>query len=236
MRAILSISILSLISAPSFAADIIFDPDPVPPIVSLPEGPFTWSGRYVGVDLGFGRGKVKESFVTENIPESIFNIRQTEGAFGGVYARFGRQARKLYFGFEGDIQYAGIKGTHADDGGPVAEFTTQWLGSTRLRAGYAMNDMFGQDMGHLLPYVTGGLAFGSFKATVTDNGNEWVGERGDTGYTLGGGFDYAINRNTIAKLEYQYLDFGNRSFSDETDYARVRVKGHTLRAGVAYKF
>ncbi|NGR07228.1 porin family protein [bacterium SGD-2] len=149
MRAILSISILSLISAPSFAADIIFDPDPVPPIVSLPEGPFTWSGRYVGVDLGFGRGKVKESFVTENIPESIFNIRQTEGAFGG---------------------------------------------------------------------------------------NEWVGERGDTGYTLGGGFDYAINRNTIAKLEYQYLDFGNRSFSDETDYARVRVKGHTLRAGVAYKF
>ena len=70
MRAILSISILSLISAPSFAADIIFDPDPVPPIVSLPEGPFTWSGRYVGVDLGFGRGKVKESFVTENIPKA----------------------------------------------------------------------------------------------------------------------------------------------------------------------
>lgn len=237
MRAILSISFLALFSAPSFAADIIFDPDPAPPMaVSLPEAPFSWSGRYIGVDLGYGRSKVKENHVTAGIPSDLFNIKQGEGAFGGIYTGFGRQARNFYFGFEGDVQYAALKGKYTNAAGVIGEFTPTWLGSTRLRAGYSIDNLFGQDLGHIMPYVTGGLAFGGFKAKVTNGANEWIGKRADTGYTIGGGVDYAISNNTIAKLEYQYMDFGNRSFSDETDYARLRLKAHTIRAGVAYKF
>lgn len=237
MRAITAISVLAFSCAPSLAADIIFDPDPVPPMaVSLPEAPFTWSGRYIGVDLGFGRGKITQSENTEGIPSDIFNIKQTEGGFGGVYMGFGRQARSLYFGLEGDVQYAAFKGKRALETGEVGEFTPTWLGSTRLRLGYGMNNLFGQDLGHIMPYVTGGLAFGGFKAKVTDGPAEWIGKRSDAGYTIGGGVDYAISHNTVAKLEYQYMDFGKRTFSDESDYARLRLKAHTIRAGVAYKF
>lgn len=236
MRAILSISFLAVLSAPSIAADIIFDPEPVPPMVALPEAPFSWSGRYIGIDLGYGRSKVKQDFGTAGIPTDIFNIKEGEGAFGGIYAGFGRQARNLYFGLEGDLQYASIKGKHTDVSGAVAEFTPTWLGSTRLRAGYAINNFLGQDMGHLLPYLTGGLAFGGFKATKSHLGAEWSATRSDIGYTIGAGIDYAINTNTIAKLEYQYMDFGHRVISDETDYVRLRMKAHTIRAGVAYKF
>jgi len=236
MRAIFSISFLALLSAPSIAADIIFDPDPAPPMIALPEAPFSWSGRYIGIDLGYGRSKVKEDYATAGVPTDIFNIKQGEGAFGGVYAGFGRQARNLYFGFEADVQYASIKGTHTNAAGTVAEFTPTWLGSTRLRAGYAINNFLGQDMGHLLPYLTGGLAFGGFKATTKNAGAEWSASRPDTGYTLGAGIDYAINHNTIAKLEYQYMDFGKRTFSEDADYVRLRLKAHTIRAGVAYKF
>jgi len=237
MRAILSLSFLALVSAPSFAADIIFDPDPVPPMVALPEAPFSWSGRYIGIDLGYGKSKVKQEYATTTTATDLFNIKQGEGAFGGVYAGFGRQARNLYFGFEGDVQYASIKGKSTNVAGTTGEFTPTWLGSTRLRAGYAINNFLGQDMGHLLPYLTGGLAFGGFKATTkTSAGAEWSASRPDTGYTMGAGIDYAINNNTIAKLEYQYMDFGKRTFSDETDYVRLRMKAHTIRAGVAYKF
>jgi len=237
MRAILSMPLLALFSAPSFAADIIFDPDPVPPmVIALPEAPFTWSGRYIGVDLGYGRSKIKEDHVTAGIPTDLFNIKQGEGAFGGIYAGFGRQARNLYFGFEGDLQYAALQGKYTSPTGMTGEFSPSWLGSTRLRAGYSINNMFGQDFGHILPYVTGGLAFGGFKAKIVNRAHEWIGERADAGYTVGAGVDYAISHNTIAKLEYQYMDFGNRTFSDETAYARLRFKAHTLRAGVAYKF
>lgn len=237
MRAILSIALLPVFCAPSFAADIIFDSDPVPPMaVSLPDAPFTWSGRYIGVDLGYGRSKMKEHHTTSGLPTDLFNIKQGEGAFGGVYAGFGKQVRNFYVGFEGDMQYASIKGKYAGPTGAIGEFSPNWLGSTRLRAGYAMNNVLGQGVGHLMPYVTGGLAFGGFKAKVTDGAREWIGERSDTGYTVGGGVDYAISNNTIAKLEYQYMDFGNRTFSDETDYAKLRFKAHTVRAGVAYKF
>ena len=237
MRAILSISLLPVFCAPSFAADIIFDPDPVPPMaISLPDAPFTWSGRYIGIDLGYGRSAMKEDMTTEGLPSDLFNIKQGEGAFGGIYAGFGKQARKIYFGLEGDIQYAALKGKSTGEGEVTAEFSPTWLGSTRLRVGYAMDNIVGLNIGGFLPYVTGGLAFGGFKAKVMEGENEWIGTRSGLGYSVGGGIDYAINNNTIAKLEYQYLGFGNRSYADETDYARVKFKAHTLRAGVAYKF
>lgn len=236
MRALLPISFLVVLSAPSNAADIIFDPEPVPPMLALPEAPFSWSGRYIGIDLGYGQSKVKQGYSTDGVPTDLFNIKEGEGAFGGIYAGFGRQARNLYFGFEGDLQYAAIKARRANPAGVEAEFTPTWLGSTRLRAGYAINSFLGQDTGHLLPYVTGGLAFGGFKATKTESGTEWTASRADTGYTLGAGIDYAINHNTIAKLEYQYMDFGNRTFSEDVDLVRLRMKAHTIRAGVAYKF
>jgi outer membrane immunogenic protein len=121
-------------------------------------------------------------------------------------------------------------------GGATAEFGPNMLGSARLRAGYAINSMFGQDLGHIMPYVTGGLGFGHFTAKFKNDAYEWTGKRLDTGYTIGGGVDYAINKNTIAKLEYQYMDFGKRTFSNESDYANLRLKAHTIRAGVAYKF
>lgn len=238
MRAIISISILSLLSAPSFAADILFDPDPVPPIAtSLPEAPFTWSGRYIGVDIGYGRSNITENSSTAGIPSDAFNIKQGEGAFGGVYMGFGRQARHIYFGLETDIQYSAMKGKNKKIAtGGTAEFGPDMLGSTRLRAGYAINNMFGQDLGHIMPYVTGGLAYGHFKAKFKNGPYEWEGKRLDSGYTIGGGLDYAINLNTIAKLEYQYMDFGDRTFSNNSDFTNLRLKAHTIRAGVAYKF
>lgn len=237
MRAILTIPLLTLLSAPSIAADIIFDPDPMPPLTApIMEGPFTWSGRYIGVDIGYGTGKVNQNFATDGIPSDVFNIKQSEGAFGGVFMGFGRQARNIYFGLESDVQYSAIEGKYSSPSGATAKFSPGMLGSARLRAGYAMNNLFGQDLGHVLPYVTGGLAFGHFKAQIKDGNSEWTGKRGDTGYTVGGGVDYAINHNTIAKLEYQYMNFGDRTFSDDLNYTTLKFKTHTIRAGVAYKF
>ncbi len=78
-------------------------------------------------------------------------------------------------GLEGDIEYADLDGDTdiVDDGGGVVgrhKAEVDWLGSLRLRAGYASN--------HALFYATGGLAAGGAKLIADDAaGSELVDEK-----------------------------------------------------------
>ena len=60
-----------------------------------------------------------------------------------------------------------------------------------------------------------------------------------TGWTAGGGLDYAITENVFARIEYRYTSLSTAGFvSVATDSAEAsnRVPINDLRAGIAYKF
>ena len=72
-------------------------------------------------------------------------------------ATTGRSAQ-VVFGLEGDLDWSNIKGSTASAVcvGGICETRNNWLGTTRGRVGYAF--------GRLMPYVTGGAAFGDVKS------------------------------------------------------------------------
>ena len=107
---------------------------------------------------------------------------------------------------------------------PAARFTQattdiEWFSTLRGRIGYAA--------GPALLYVTGGWAFADVSTSVTQTtGGGSVSMSSDdikTGYTLGGGVEWAFAPNWSLKTEYLYVDLGKRQFVDARS-ARTRPR------------
>ena len=77
--------------------------------------------------------------------------------------------------------------------------TIDYVGTARGRVGYAF--------GRLLPYVTGGFAWGHGHVDVNDTGGNVVSSPGQTqfGWAAGAGVEFAVSGNWSAKAEYDYI-------------------------------
>jgi outer membrane immunogenic protein len=126
-----------------------------------------------------------------------------------------------------------------------------WLGSTRARLGWVATPD-----NRLLIYGTGGVAYGSGHANLSiyDATNNWFWTSNNTsgtrtGWTVGGGVEYAFTNNIIFGAEYLYFDLGTRyintypsvfasNFFGPGVYTSTQVKfeGSVARARISYKF
>jgi outer membrane immunogenic protein len=171
------------------AADLPVRAAPPPIIATAPV--FTWTGFYVGGNLGWGwRDDDNEAVVLTGpgIPAGIvggtlnFDNGNDGNFLGGGQIGYNYQIGSFVVGVEADIQ-----GIATDDNEAVfipgpgfaggtfvpGEFedAADWFGTVRLRAGVAVNQF--------LVYATGGLAY------TEDN----------TGWTVGGGVEWALPVN-----------------------------------------
>ena len=86
----------------------------------------------------------------------------------------------------------------------------------------------------LMPYITGGAAFGDVKASSP------FGDASKTmiGWTAGAGLEYAMWSNWSVKAEYLYVDLGSFdcgiTCGATTD--DVTFKANVVRAGINYRF
>jgi len=73
-----------------------------------------------------------------------------------------------------------------------------------------------------------------------DRSNSWTGETlGENydGWTVGAGFQYAINMNWSAGLEYRYTDFGSQTFEANNGFdTEADLELHTVRFTLNYRF
>jgi outer membrane immunogenic protein len=174
---------------------------------------YTWTGFYVGINGGYGWGRSTwDSFGTNTDPS---------GGLVGLTAGYNWQTGPWVFGLEGDIDWSDIKGTSVG-----LETKNNWLGTARGRLGYAFAN-------RVMPYVTGGAAFGDIRATQFG-----VGTVHDTnvGWTVGAGVETAIAGNWTAKLEYLYADLGDVNCTACVPTANVNFRTHIVRAGVNVRF
>jgi outer membrane immunogenic protein len=195
------------------AADLPLRAAPPAPIVAAAPI-FTWTGFYVGVNAGYG-------WSDDDFDAVDFADDEDDGGFvGGAQIGYNYQIGSFVVGLEGDLQYAdfgrdGVFNFEDEDGEILeGEFeSSDWFGTVRARAGVA----FGQ----ALIYGTGGFAF-------ADDA---------TGWTVGGGLEYAFTNNLSAKIEGLYVnlendddfDFDIDGFDGETDFGVVR-------AGLNFRF
>jgi len=178
---------------------------PVPYYSTSPAAGFNWAGWYAGLNAGYEWGRVYGS---------LANIT---GFAGGLQGGYNWQYGQFVFGGETDLQLSG-----ADDTFAPWKFSNPWFGTARARAGYAMNN--------ILFFGTLGLAYGDVKAENLGFNETHT----SLGWTGGAGMEVGFNRNWSAKVEYLYMDLGNRSYALTGNDLDLRAS--ILRFGVNYHF
>lgn len=213
---------------------------------------YDWTGGYIGIQGGYAWGK---SDVDTNIDPDFDIINSVDvdsldanGFVGGAHVGYLLQSSSFVYGIEGDIEYAGLKDkadVSFNDGGVgdggEAKKDIDWLGSLRLRAGFAAD--------RALFYATGGLAVGgvSLESDLSDVAQQGGGLSNDDdkktawGWTIGGGVEYAVTDALSARIEYRYTDLGKTDVH-VTNEDGFGVKGetdndfHAVRAGLSWHF
>ena len=139
---------------------------------------------------------------------------------GGVQAGYNYQMGMLVIGVEGDINSARsrasdalVVGLPAPLNGTMAHRVDEkldWFGTLRGRLGIADS--------RWLIYATGGWAFGHVKSSTfvqfSLSGDTYTSSFSDTlsGWTVGGGFEYAFHNNWTVKGEVLWIDLGKVSY------------------------
>jgi outer membrane immunogenic protein len=202
-----SVALLGLASG-AMAADLPSRRAPAPIIAAVPV--FTWTGFYVGVNAGYG-WNANDSITVGGVR---FDLDDEGGFVGGAQAGYNYQIGSFVVGLEGDIQYADFGGDDRfdfdNDGIVDDDFNnSDWFGTVRARAGVAFD--------RALIYATGGFAF-------ADDA---------TGWTVGGGLEYAFTNNLSAKVEglYVNLDQDDNFLGIDSD-----AEFGVVRAGLNFRF
>jgi len=213
---LLASTILLSISTVAFAADAVtFGAAPAAP----PAG-FVWSGGYVGLHGGYAWTNSKVNVDSDPAAD----VDGLNGGLLGVHAGYNWQLDGNFVGgIEVDVEHAWTKKDILFFNELFARGGTDWQGSARLRAGYAID--------RTMVFVTGGVALAN--ASVEMPIFDYNESRTFVGWTLGAGIDHALSDNWIASLEYRYNDFGSKSFPQGV---KVDLNQQTVRAGISYKF
>jgi len=200
------------------------------------------------------------------------------GAVGGAQIGYNIQVNPRWLvGLEADIDAADIKGAGLSTGVHAATIPytlpidehVKWFGTVRGRLGFLPAP-------NLLAYVTGGFAYGRIDhsgswsnnsagffilnipagggpSTVCGPGVCWAGSSSNTvsGWTVGGGLEYALWQHWTIRAEYLYLSLDNKPLTQtqiptsplpaggtpstfNSNYSRANL--NIARVGLSYKF
>jgi high affinity Mn2+ porin len=193
---------------------------------------YDWSGFYLGGHVGYGGGGFGPG--TNPLPEQgVFFPHSVTGLIGGYQAGYSRQfSNHVVLGIEADASFPSPLDGPALTPAPF-NTTLDYVGTVRGRIGYAF--------GTLLPYVTGGSAWGHGHVNVNDGARSIVSSPGQNhlGWTAGAGVEFAVSGNWSAKVEYDYIDLSRRMY-DLSGFGmppiNVDPKIHLVKLGLNYRF
>jgi outer membrane immunogenic protein len=262
-RILLALSALVIGTAAASAADLparTYTKAPPPPPVPV----FSWSGCYVGLNGGYGWGNNHSALAPNVDPAfwdpafaagaapSFFSWQNSGGVAGGQLG-CNWQTGAFVVGVETDFDWANVRGSEAINTPGSALFVPgffssgtdlRWLGTTRGRIGWAVNNW--------LFYATGGVAYGSvnhnlaFAFPATLDFQTIAATSTNVGWTAGAGVEWAFTNNWTVRAEYLYVDLGNQAFVSTPSGRAANLASNLVeafsnhynivRVGVNYKF
>ena len=209
---------------------------------------YDWTGFYIGVNGGGGVGRDRtQHFIapTANPASANLNYLQPQGGLGGGQIGYNWQTGSLFgplvIGIEADIQGADLSDSYTSLFSGDARYNQKldWFGTVRGRVGIAT--------GPVLSYVTAGYAYGSVNTTVTEGPNVGVspagifstGSRIQNGWTVGSGVEAALGGNWTGKIEYLYLNLGNKTdafaLGGVSQALNTEIRENIFRVGLNYR-
>lgn len=220
----------------------------------------TWTGPYAGLNLGYGGGSFKYPFsgttdAAGTNPASGRFRQDSSGVLGGVTLGYNYESKNgVVLGLETDADASDLGGRTSVSEFPAAGASVDsafsshvdYLGTVRGRIGKAMLN------NRLVPYVTGGFAYGGVRTASNaggPNGDGFLsGNQIQTGWTVGGGAEYALNRHLSVKVEYLYVNLGQADltgtggtvagpgFSLSNSNIAEKTDANVVRVGVNWRF
>jgi len=226
---IISFVTISLLLGLSVAA--IAAPKKKPPPSPPPPPTWTWSGYYLGLNLGYswGQSNLTEILVDSGTGATLFTGTSTvniTGVIGGGQAGYNWQSGNWVFGIEADFQGSGERGSvtftcAACSTSTVTASITErldWFGTVRPRLGWTVTPT-------TMVYATGGLAYGELNDSgVISNGTAATSfsfSKVSAGWTAGGGIEGQLSGNWTWKVEYLFMELLEPSGSDPTSIPAV---------------
>jgi len=253
------VSVLALaVVAPMGAANAADMAVKAPPLTA-PIPYFNWTGFYIGGNFGYGWANDDISGTVSD--GAIFaGSNNYSGVVGGGQIGANYQLPNNWvIGVEADIDWSNLKGVSSICTFPMGVATSACsadstkiddFGTVRGRLGYAASTA--------LFYATGGWAWAESKTTsaVTCLGAGCPGastaftgggssaSATPNGWVVGGGIEYAFNRNWTVRVEYLHFEFSGigETFSTtvsgvaSTSVSRTTSYDDVARVGINYLF
>ncbi|HEX3342062.1 MAG TPA: outer membrane beta-barrel protein [Pseudolabrys sp.] len=230
-------AVIGLAAGQASAADL---PRKAPAYVPPAPPQITWTGCYIGANVGgvFGRAKADLGFGGE------LSSDRSGFAGGGQIGCDYQFAGGWVFGVRNMFDGTSLNRDRTffdpiSGVGGTAHFKNNWFDTLTGRLGYAVAPSW-------LLYGQGGAAWAKNSADVTINGFD-VGSvsRTRTGWTAGAGVEWMFAPNWSAFLEGNYMDFGSNNHNIVTPLVPVCATGcsfstkttaATVLVGVNYRF
>jgi outer membrane immunogenic protein len=208
------------IAGSAFAAE----PVPVPP----PPPPFTWSGVYIGGQIGYawGTDNVSWTGTANNLDPAAGSFGLgPQGVIGGAHAGYNLQPVTpafswMVFGIEASVDGTSLSKTVNV---PLADFVRVTVGSMTASSNEPVQGSVRGRLGiawdRFLLFGEGGVAVTSFNTSYFDTTGFFTGIPGTNatvsntraGFTFGGGLEYAVTDNWSVQAEYRHSNFGHTS-------------------------
>ncbi len=244
MRGITAATIILALAtaAPAHAVDF---PVKAPPLFPATPPLFSWTGCYVGGHLGVAISEDRKTGVNGGARD----FSSTGVVGGGQIGCDYQLAPRWVVGAEGRAAGTSLRNSQASSvifasGARVPSqlvFSNDFLASATGRLGYGIAPRW-------LVFARGGAAWTQEKAdeAFTTPRGIAVDPRATTirtGWTAGGGVEWAFAPHWSTTLEYDYYDFGSHgmTLTDAATGGSVQVRSvkdtiHTVTAGVNYRF
>ncbi len=185
---------------------------------------FDWSGMYGGVHVGLG-SSTQQWTSTAAVTTGGFS---GDGLIGGLTFGHNWQNGNMVYGLEADIGLSDVSATNTTTGGcgvaTPCTASVDWLATARGRVGFATS-------GDLLVFATGGLAVGKIDNSQTALSPLATATTTKAGWTVGLGAEAGLANDWSAKLQVDYVDFGETDFCSPaacgvtvvSDYTRLTI-------------
>ena len=208
-------------------------PRAVPPVPM-----FSWTGCYIGAQLGGGWGhKDWEDVSSDGFflgGRSV--IRDDVSGFlgGGQIGCNYQFASNWMIGIEGEGLGTGIDGsvTNPFRAGEALKVKTDWIAAATARLGWTSDRWVG--------YVKGGGAWAGDKFHVDLVGEPFDASATRSGWTAGAGLEWAFAPSWTVFAEYDFYDFGHRDAlffeclnqCNPIGHVRIGQEIHAVKVGV----
>jgi outer membrane immunogenic protein len=231
---LVSTALTVLFAGSALAADLrrpapAYTPPPPPPPV------FSWTGFYIGGNLGgaWARGTVSDSLF------GLSASSDRSGFIGGGQLGVNYQFSNIVLGAEWDFDWTSLDATGNGRFVPgvgtlQGSANTRWISTLAARFGVVLGS------GALL-YGKAGGAWVDNHATITNlnTGASISASNRNSGWVAGAGVEWAIAGNWSAKLEYDFvklddLTFGPGPFRGNTFTASREIQ--MFKVGLNYRF